>query len=167
MTDINVVFHGLLMPLRSFRVAVFDFCLDVLYIARSRCCSRLRGNISLLLSLSGPQPASPWEQVCFRPRISDTVVIKCHLLVSSGFQVPACSGQTLSSLLLLWRLLYPLPQKHLLLYPAPPAPKDLPLTPTCPRTCLWMDQKTTTSKARRFRPPTLMTIGGGCLFLAV
>lgn len=157
----------LLMPLWSFRVAVFDFCLDVLYIARSRCCSRLRGNISLPPSLSGAQPASPWEQVCFRPRISDTAVIKCHLLVSSGFQVPACCGQTLSSLLLLWRLPYPLPQKDLLLYPVPPAPKDLPLTPTCPLTGPWMDQKTTTSKARRFRPPTLIATGEGCLLLAV
>lgn len=65
----------LLTPLWSVRVVMFDFCLDLLYISRSRCCSRLRGNFSLLPRVSGAQPASPWEQVCFGSRISGTVVI--------------------------------------------------------------------------------------------
>lgn len=75
MSEEKDVLLFLLTPLWSVSVVMFDFCLDLLYISRSRCCSRLRGNFSLPPRVSGAQPASPWERVCFRSRISGTVVI--------------------------------------------------------------------------------------------
>lgn len=135
-----------------------DFCLHLLHVCRSRCCWRLRGDFSLLLRLSG-QPASPWEQVCFSSSCQ-LLWLGFHLEIS-GFQAPACSGQTLASLPLLWRP-PSTPQKRLLFHPVPPAATDLPLTPTCPSSGLWTEQRTVTAVVRRSVPPPLSRRGEGC-----